>query len=399
MKKILVVKGKSAYNVLRLAADKICKGFENCGYEVDLIDVLAEHGEEDLIAAGERAGEYEFYFSMQALFWNLEQDQMPWLQNIRRVGWIVDDPVYHSARLLLSTGKKANVLLTRDSHTAQVKREHSKFEQVLTLYHGGFLGERKVNYREKDINVFFPGSYMPIKQAEAEILQMENGFREIADRVKDRIVGDNLASAWQTELRRYLREIHFEISDREFEVLEHMMGPLDNYQRACMRVAIIESLLQRGIQVTVVGAGWDCYEGKGAENLTILSDKGLDITEVIELMGRSKIVLNNTNILDGMHERIITAMLANAVCVTNEYDMMDNFFENGKELVTFPLNHIEKVPQLVADLLANPDRAERIAEAGYQAAICAHTWEHRGGQIIKWMQDGKPFVYGTEEAE
>ena len=113
-------------------------------------------------------------------------------------------------------------------------------------------------------------------------------------------------------------------------------------------------------------------------------------------MGRAKIVLNNTNILDGLHERIVTAMLANAVSVTNEYDMMSNFFESGKELVTFPLNEIGKLPQIVADLLANPDKAERIAEAGYKAALRAHTWERRGEQIIKWMQDGKPFTYEAE---
>ncbi len=397
MKKILVVKGQSAYNVLRLAADKICRGFENCGYQVDVIDILAEQGPEKWMAVGEKIEEYEFYFSIQALFWNLEQQELPWLQDMRRVGWIVDDPVYHAARLLLSTGKKANILISRDSHAEQVRREYSKFDRVATLYNGGFVGEQKIDYRSKDIDVFFPGTYMSIRKAEEEIQNMDNGFREIANQVKNRIVGRNLASAWQTELGRYLSEINFAISDTEFETLERVMGPLDNYQRACMRVSIIEALLQSGIRVTVVGEGWDGYEGKGRENLTILSDKGMDITEVIALMGRSKIVLNNTNILDGMHERIITAMLANAVSVTNEYEIMNNFFESGKELVTFPLNQIEKLPQIVADLLANPDKAERIAQAGYEAALRAHTWEHRGEQIIKWMQDGKPFSYGAEE--
>lgn len=397
MKKILVVKGQSAYNVLRLAADKITRGFESCGYQVDVIDILEEHGAEELLAVGEKIGEYEFYFSIQALFWNLEQAELSWLQKLRRVGWIVDDPVYHTARLMLSTGNGANVLISRDSHAEQVRREYPKFDRVEVLYNGGFLGEQKIDYHKKDIDVFFPGTYMSIESAEKEILQMEGGFGEIANRVKNRIVGSNLASVWQTELRSYLREINFAVSEEEFETLERVMAPLDNYQRAYMRVSIIEELLQSGIKVTVVGAGWEEYEGKGRENLAILSNTGLDIKEVIALMGRSKIVLNNTNILDGMHERIITAMLANAVSVTNEYDMMNNFFENGKELVTFPLNEIEKLPDIVKDILAHPDKAARIAEAGYQAALRAHTWEHRGEQIIKWVQDGKPFEYGAKE--
>ena len=36
--RILVVKGVSKYNVLRRAAEETAKGFESCGYEVEIAD-------------------------------------------------------------------------------------------------------------------------------------------------------------------------------------------------------------------------------------------------------------------------------------------------------------------------------------------------------------------------
>lgn len=72
-----------------------------------------------------------------------------------------------------------------------------------------------------------------------------------------------------------------------------------------------------------------------ARNLEILSSGGVDITEVIKLMQRSRIVINNTTYWNGMQERIFTAMLAGAVCVTNEYTLLNKLLVPEKEIVTF----------------------------------------------------------------
>lgn len=393
MKKILAIRGTSAYNVLCRAADEVCQGFRNCGYEVHMIDATAKGAEEDLMTCLSHAEEYAFYFSIQAILWNLEADELPELKRMKRVGWIVDDPVYHQSRLWGSGGKDAYVLMVRDSHAKQVREDFPKFEKVETLYHGGFKGEGRVPWEEKDIDVFFPGTYTPLRAAEDSVRAIDGVFGTIACNVMERLVGNNLASAWTDELHKYLDEIGFEIAEDEFFAMQKMLYPLDQYQRDYMRQYLIEGLLKNGMKVSVVGAGWDKYDGAARENLNIISAEGVDITEVVKLMQRSKIVINNTNILDGMHERIFTAMLAGAVCVTNEYKLLNGILENGKEIVTFPLNELDRFPEIIKELLDNPKRAEKIAEAGYRTALAGHTWEHRGEQIIEWMEDGQDFVY------
>ncbi len=70
----------------------------------------------------------------------------------------------------------------------------------------------------------------------------------------------------------------------------------------------------------------------------------------------------------GIHERIFTAMLAGAVCVTSKYQLLERFFEDGKEIVTYPADAPEQLPVVIDELLSNPGRAAQIAAAGEEGA-------------------------------
>lgn len=391
--KVLVVRGVSAYDVLGRAADEISKGFKNCGYEVDMIDAAAEHAAEALAAVGERVGEYAFYFSMQALFWNMEQRELPWVQKLRRVGWIVDDPIYHVPRLEGTTGRDAHLLTIQTEHAERARRQYPQIDEVRVLYHGGFCSTDMPEWKKKDIDVFFSGTYVSIREAEKGIGQLNDVFRRIAETLKDGLIGKNADCVWSEAVRDYLRKISFDVTEEEFRDILEVLSPLEMYQRAWVRTKMIGELLKSGIQVSVAGNGWEKYEGEGKENLHIIAAEGIPIDETVRLMGRAKIVLHCMNFFSGMHERIFTAMLANAVCVSYSYKTLYDFFENGTELVTFPLNQIERLPEIVSDLLEHPDKAEKIAVAGFQAAKEKHTWERRGEQIAEWMQSGKEFSY------
>lgn len=384
MGKILIALGQSRYQVLRVATEEIAEGFREYGYDVEIIDVSDTDGEQQFQKALQK--EWAFYFSMQGLWWEVEKKNAALTKN-KRVAWLVDDPVYHALRLEGSTGRDAFVLCVCESHTQRIRNVYpGKFASVRTLYHGGFEGKGFVNYRDKDIDVFFPGTYTPLLESEQKIDELDGGLRQIAEAVKPRIVGVNLGKSWIVETKRYLAEIGFSYTEEEFRVLEQVLSPLDSYQRNYMREKIIDVLLAAGVDVSVVGEGWQKYNGEGREHLHIISDKGLDINEVTELMHRSKIVLNNINFYDGLHERIFTAMLSNAVCLTHGFELLDQYLEKGRVLVTYEPGKLEELQIIVKDLLENPTKAEKIALTGYQEAKEKHTWKKRGIEIAQWME-------------
>lgn len=392
-KKILVGRGFSQYNVLCQATDEICQGFINAGYQTEVIDFHLPDAYEQFQKCLHNPDNYSFYFSMQALYWDEEKTTTYQLQNIKRIGWIVDDPIYHDERLSGSTGKNATALIVRDSHANIIKHDYPHIDHVETLYHGGFICSDIIPYCKRKINVFFPGTYTPLTDAEQRIDEIDGIYHQVALAIKPRITGRNLSHSWRDELKAYFSSLQVEVSEKEFHALEYIMSPLDFYQRTFMRTYIIESLLKNNIDVSVVGSGWDKYNGPGKEHLHILSHTGIDINETVRLMGNSKIVLNNTNITDGLHERILSAMLAQSVCVTNGYTLLDNLFQDEQELITFSLDNLETLPNTIKHLLANPQKCEMIAKRGYQSALQSHTWIHRGEQIINWISRQTPFSY------
>lgn len=118
---------------------KSVRDSSKCGYQVDMIGATEPGADDRFIECLEHRDQYAFYFSIQAILWNLESENLPELAEMKRVGWIVDDPVYHQKRIWGSLGTNARLLMVRDSHAAQLREEFSKFERVETLYHGGFL--------------------------------------------------------------------------------------------------------------------------------------------------------------------------------------------------------------------------------------------------------------------
>lgn len=62
MKRILVIRGISAYDVLGRAADEICEGFRKCGYQVDMIGATDPGADDRFIECLEHRDQYAFYF-------------------------------------------------------------------------------------------------------------------------------------------------------------------------------------------------------------------------------------------------------------------------------------------------------------------------------------------------
>ena len=100
-------------------------------------------------------------------------------------------------------------------------------------------------------------------------------------------------------------------------------------------------------------------------------------------MKDAKIVLNTmTWFKEGAHDRIFNGMLAGAVVLSDESAYLRQRFTSGQELEMFALPEIVQLPQLVEALRKQPERAQRIADCGYQSAKAHDTWKNRIDEII-----------------
>ena len=73
-----------------------------------------------------------------------------------------------------------------------------------------------------------------------------------------------------------------------------------------------------------------------------------------------------------MHERILNALFAGAICVTNTNEIIEKEFGRDKGVRGFGLNDKEKIAKDIRWLLDNEDEAKKIAKAGREKALKDH---------------------------
>jgi predicted nucleic-acid-binding Zn-ribbon protein len=172
------------------------------------------------------------------------------------------------------------------------------------------------------------------------------------------------------------------VTNQEFSDILNSYYLVDKYVRAYYREKVIGILLDNEIDVTVYGYGWDKFECENKEYLTIHSQVSFPIS--LEIISDSKIVLNIMPLFkNGIHDRILSAMVNKAVCVTDSNEYVDKIFINNKNIVLYSLDHLEKLSEKIKDILNNTYKAHSICECGYNEVMQHHMWKNRVEENIE----------------
>jgi len=95
---------------------------------------------------------------------------------------------------------------------------------------------------------------------------------------------------------------------------------------------------------------------------------------------QSRIVLNES-ILDDLNMRVMEGLACRRLVLTEDVPGVRDHFNDGQHLVLFKT--IDEAVETAKSLLADPERRNRIAEAGYQEFLSRHTYMHRTKEILK----------------
>lgn len=393
-KLFLIIKGDAVYNVLRAAADEMKEAFVRWGYlpvELDLAQYDLSRKEDADRLRAILFQPYAFIFSFQALMTNLRIGERSILEYLQApfICWLVDHPLFHTDRLQEIGGAENVLVMAIDGrHISYIQNFHPYIRNMAHVPLAGF--EAAHMPLEKDIDVFFSGTYRQPAMAMKEIEAFPAAYRTVMLGAVTHMLADELLTV-EDAFCEYFEKIGFTYTADDIVVMHDILGWVDLYVRDYYRDKGIRELIEAGIYVTVVGKGWDTMElpeGK-KEYLIILKDGSMDITETIETTARAKICLNlMSSYRFGMHERIPTAMLNHAVCVTMHSDYLAEQFEEDKEIVFYPLKEEGRLAEKVRFLLENKSHREEIARRAYEKAKQDHTWECRARDIRDVVENG-----------
>jgi glycosyltransferase involved in cell wall biosynthesis len=129
------------------------------------------------------------------------------------------------------------------------------------------------------------------------------------------------------------------------------------------------------------GEGWKKYVWQQS-NIHI--HPAVPYHEVLELMKKSKIILNCTpEIKRGGHERIFSGLAARTAVLTLDTPYMREHFQDEENILLFKPRHWEEVNDKLKTYLQHDDKRHRLASRGYEKVMLEHTWDQRAEQLVE----------------
>lgn len=386
---IVLVSGTGVYGAVRKYINEFAAAFRELGYNTAVLDGNLKSFQQKHQYLLEHYPVYAVV-DCQAMI----VEVLPGYQydkSIAKVHYFCDHPLYLHERLGRLDGN--DILLNVDErHTGYLRKYYPGFTHTAYVPLSGNGADILRPYREREIEVLFTGSYW-VPQIPV-LPSAEMGF---ADSVKWKVqekITKNPYLTIEDALEQVFGEYQIEVSREEFAQILNEIRDVEFYAREFYRDRMIRTLLAAGVDVSVYGEGWEKLQCPGMEHLHILRG-GAEVAR--RALGNAKIALNiMPGFKAGFQERIAAAMLSGAVAVTDVSSYLEETFTDGREMVFYRLDQLEKLPVIIRELLADEARCMRIADAGMRVAKSQHTWRRRVLQMAEQIETyhGNTFVPG-----
>ena len=404
---------------LHFFSDRLAEEYVKLGYEVRLVRIHEPFfGTEKIIdfIRGQETVMITFNFhgiQREAIFHTPEGELLWDKYDVSCINIIVDHPFYYYEELQYLPKRYLQICIDED-HTDYMKEFYPEIALGETMplagcdYRDSFSGGRVLSLREdvidpsKDIPNVYPKTLMrqPIANRSTDIVfagcytspdfflpyMKRNG--EEYDAFYHGILDDLMAAPDQCIHTVYLRHLNRELPELTKENLKNVMNKmifLDLWIRFTFRGKTIQTLLDAGIPVHCIGAGWETLPCKNKQLLT--QTEYSDTAVCLNAAAEAKISLNVMPWFKrGAHDRIYSAMLNGAVSVTDKSQYLTAHYRDGELLRYYDLKELDKLPTTVTDLLSHPETMQQIADNAYAYAKEHLAWKQYAAQLEKYIE-------------
>ncbi len=385
MKKIVLIKGQSRYNVLRYFIDEVAEGLKRRQCEVEILDLLLGN-KEDIITRLKafRLSPPDAVISFNGMGRELVCEYL----EVPFIGWMVDHPTIHHPRYIEWGAHDYAVCIDAD-HAKMVQRYYPNVGGAFVVPHGGSVVPEWIPYSNREIAVSFSGSFTSSQEC-LEKLQatLEPYEQQVAFTLIVKMQEKNMTL--EQALEEFLTENKIPFTNEEFTNLCLHYLQVDYFIRAFYREDMLRTLVDNGVTVDVYGDNWECFVCKDREKLKL--HPPLDYEESLVVLGNTKIALNVLpNFKQGGHERIFSSMLSGALCVTDANSYLKNEIWDGKEIVFYNRDRMQTVANAVTYYLENEDEADFIVQSAKEKAEKQYTWAHRAGELLERLTEAGVF--------
>lgn len=281
-------------------------------------------------------------------------------------------------------------IIVRDRHQGDYFKKYYHLDsELIPLF--GIRGKKLIPWGKRDISVFFPGSYLDedsvlnqIKTVFPEVMgEIARGAIDILDKKKTFCVEEGI--------EEYLKTRGIAYTDETIRAYVEEYGfAIDGYLNRKNRNQVMRLILAQGIPVVVCGVNWKVFKDTLVEKEQACLDiigENLSGQAVADYMTRSKIVLNlSPNLIDGLHERVTSALINGAICITDENSYLVETVKKDDVVELFQWKTSSSIPKKIKRILQQETQSEqkslRAIEFGEKNYSVEEFWEKIG-----WRQE------------
>lgn len=291
------------------------------------------------------------------------------------------DPPLRFHPVLEKHSKNYHLFCCDREHVEYVKRYFGKeVPSVGFMSHVGVMPEgdtRTIPYRERKYDILFCGTYY---SPEAKFEEMGKTFPKdsaaykLYERTYENLKADSSLSVWKGML--FTRDqLGWDIPNHVLKAMLWGAEPMDWAIRMYDRGRVITALAKSGMNIHLLGRGWENHPTAGMANVHRIADR-IPYGDTLAYMGDARINLNiMPGFKEGTHDRIFNTLLRRSVPLTDSSAWIDEHFVDGKDIRLYDLKHLERLPDIAGRLLEDEALAETIIENGYEKVAGTWTWD------------------------
>jgi glycosyltransferase involved in cell wall biosynthesis len=374
---ILIFKSDESicYGLLEAFSEQLRDAFIKVGENVEYVDP-AQASIEDYVGRKFKA----VIAVMETLFYSSFPDTgkrvFDYIEGPKINIWF-DHPVFYY--MYVKKAPKDYYILTQDrDYVAFINKNFGGNAKAFYLPPGGKKSDGKILFKERKYNLSFVGVYGDWEDAVKSFNMEDETTRIIVYRYLDKLVSEPELTT-EAAYEAVLSELGASYSDEEFvqglaTIHKLAMGGVAKM----FREEIVRTIIENGIVIDVFGDSWKKAPFSDNPNLRI--HPSVSYHEINDIYEDSRMILNvMTWHKDAITERVLDAMMAGCIVISDETPALRECFSEGKEIVLFSLREIEKLPDLIRQNMDN----EAMASAGRDRAMSEHSWESRARELLR----------------
>lgn len=369
---------------------RIGEFFQKEGYEVFFFDFLREResflslmwfcekGNTVLITFNFQgiAGEKCFQTENGGNFWD---DREVFCINL-----VVDHPFYYHDYLLKIPKRYHQISIDR-FHKKYLERFYPNVKSSSFLVLAGTeLEVRENEVEDRGKGIIFTGNYTIPQTFDKYFTCNGEEYGEFYRGMVEELIA-RPERTMEEVMEEYICEEIGRLEDDILRVCMKNMIFIDLYVRFYFRGEVVKALVDSGLQVHILGKGWELLKCEHPENL--LREGQVDSAACLRGISKAKISLNVMPwFKDGAHDRIFNSMLNKGMCLSDDSIYLREEMKEG-EMIFYSLKEIERVPEIVRRYLKDENARREVVDKGYQKAKREHTWECRGREILRIIKE------------